>query len=121
MSIYKGDNLIVGIVESDTDLVRSLHDPDWSQGVVITVDQLIAGYTTPGRGVVVGYVIPGLTEQDTVDITVNNIVITRAYRSSDGNPSMATISANVCKDDIIKSTNALIGSASISFVPYKKQ
>lgn len=121
MSIYKGDSLIAGLVETDTDLIRSLHDPDWDKAVSITADQLIAGYVAPGRGMVVGYVIPDLTSQSTVDITINNTVITRAYRSGDGNPSMATVSVNVCKDDIIKSTNALINGANISFVPYKRQ
>ena len=121
MSIYKGDDLVAGIVTPDTDLVRSLHDPDWANAVAITADQLTAGYTAPGRGMFVGYVIPDLTPQATVDITINNIVITRAYRGGDGNPSMATVSANVCKDDTIKSNNALIGGANISFVPYKRQ
>ena len=110
--------------EVDTsELIRNLHDPDWSQAVSITADQLVAGYTVPKRGIIVGSIIP-----NTYDVTgapiikINGIVVTYA-RGSSNEISHGSVQCPVCANDRASLEGISAGScdAHISFVPYKAQ
>lgn len=109
--------------DCQSDVVRNLHDPDWSQAVSITAAQLIEGYTTPRRGIIVGSIIP-----NTYDVTgspiikINGVVVSYA-RGSSNEITHGSVQCPVCANDIV----SLEGSSKencdshISFVPYKAQ
>ena len=112
------------VSESDVEvvtpeLIRNLHDPDWSQAISITVDQLSSGYTAPGRGIIVGWVI---ATNDKMNITVNDVVIgASTYKINDWT-SYPSIQVPVNKNDVIKVTQDISSkNMSMSFVPYKAQ
>ena len=106
-----------------SDVVRNLHDPDWSQAVSITAAQLIEGYTTPRRGIIVGSIIP-----NTYDVTgapiikINDVVVSYA-RGSSNEITHGSVQCSVCAYDVVKleGTAAESCDAHISFVPYKAQ
>ena len=110
--------------EVDTsELIRSLHDPDWSQTVSITATQLVEGYIVPKRGIIVGSIIP-----NTYDVTgspiikINGIVVTYA-RGSSNEISHGSVQCPVCANDraSLEGISADSCDAHISFVPYKAQ
>ena len=106
-----------------SDVVRNLHDPDWSQAVSITAAQLIEGYTVPKRGIITGSIIP-----NTYDVTgapiikINDVVVSYA-RGSSNEITHGSVQCPVCAYDVIKleGTGAESCDAHISFVPYKAQ
>lgn len=111
-------------VEVDTsELIRNLHDPDWSHAESITADQLAAGYTVPKRGIIVGSIIP-----NTYDVTgapiikINGIIVSYA-RGSSNEISHGSVQCPVCANDRASLEGISAGScdAHISFVPYKAQ
>ena len=101
------------------ELIRNLHDPDWSQAVSITVNQLSGGYTAPKRGIVVGWVI---ATTDTMSITVNGVVIGASTYRSNAWTSYPAIQVPVNKHDVIKASQDVSSkNTNMSFVPYKAQ
>ena len=108
-----------GVEVVTPELIRNLHDPDWSQAISITVDQLSSGYTAPGRGIIVGWVI---ATNDKMNITVNDVVIgASTYKINDWT-SYPSIQVPVNKNDVIKVTQDISSkNMSMSFVPYKAQ
>ena len=112
MSIYKGNNLIAG-QGVDTDLIRSLHDPDWANAVSITAAQLYAGYTAPSDGMFVctGVLTPGGSRK----ITLNNVPIV-----SGGYNVPGSTRCPVSKGDLIKANNSTAWEDETRyFVPWK--
>ena len=110
--------------EVDTsELIRDLHDPNWSQAVSITATQLVEGYIVPKRGIIVGSIIP-----NTYDVTgspiikINGIVVTYA-RGSSNEISHGSVQCPVCANDraSLEGISAYSCDAHISFVPYKAQ
>ena len=105
------------------DLIRDLHDPDWSQAVSITVDQLVTGYTVPKRGIIVGSIIPNTySVTGSPIIKINGIVVSYA-RGSSNEISHGSVQCPVCANDTASLEGISAGScdAHISFVPYKAQ
>lgn len=106
-----------------SDVVRDLHDPDWSQAVSITAAQLIEGWTTPRRGIIVGSIIP-----NTYDVTgspiikINGVVVSYA-RGSSNEITHGSVQCSVCAYDVVRleGTAAESCDSHISFVPYKAQ
>lgn len=119
MSIYKGNNLIVGR-GVDTDLIRNLHDPDWAKAVSITAKQLVAGYTTPGRGIVVGWV---LANSKKMYLKVNGVEIGTSVHIGKEWASYLSIQVPVNKNDVMTVTQDISSTEyfNMSFVPYKAQ
>ena len=114
----------LGGVEVETaELIRNLHDPDWSQAVSITATQLVEGYTVPKRGIFVGSIIP-----NTYDVTgspiikINDIAVSYA-RGSSNEISHGSVQCPVCANDIIRleGLSKEHCDAHTSFVPYKAQ
>ena len=114
------DSTVSDIEVVTPDLIRNLHDPDWSQAVSITAKQLVAGYTTPGRGIVVGWVATQDVSGNTMAITVNGIVIGASAYSADAWATYPSIQVPVNKNDVIKVIHGDI-TINMSFVPYKAQ
>ena len=112
---------------NDNDLtaeyIRNLHDPDWSHAESITADQLVAGYTVPKRGIIVGSIWSSrYTNAYKVDIEINNVSVLNA-RITDKEVSYGNIQCPVCANDRVRLVNipANYCSYKISFVPYKAQ
>ena len=124
MSIYKGNNLIAGQgLDIDIDLIRNLHDPDWSQAVSITATQLVEGYTVPKRGIIVGSIIPNTySATGSPIIKINGITVSYA-RGSSNEISHGSVQCPVCANDRASLEGISAGScdAHINFVPYKAQ
>ena len=118
------------ISESDVEvvtpeLIRNLHDPDWSQAINIKIDQLSSGYTAPGRGIIVGWVMGDTlgSSNSRMSITVNDVVIGEyTYKPGDWT-SYPSIQVPVNKNDVVKSTQEISSTKNMnmSFVPYKAQ
>lgn len=105
------------------ELIRNLHDPDWSQAVSITAAQLVEGYTVPKRGIIVGSIWSSkYTNAYKVSIEINNVSVLNA-RITDKQVSYGNIQCPVCANDIVRLVNipADYCSYNISFVPYKAQ
>lgn len=101
------------------ELIRNLHDPDWSQAKSITVDQFYTGYTAPGRGIIVGWVI---ASNDKMSITVNDVVIGASTHKMSDWTSYPSIQVPVNKNDVVKVTQDISSKdMNMSFVPYKAQ
>lgn len=117
------DSAVSAVEVETSELIRNLHDPDWSQAVSITVNQLVAGYTVPKRGIIVGSIIPntyGATGSPIIKI--NGIVVSYA-RGSSNEISHGSVQCPVCANDRASLEGISAGScdAHISFVPYKAQ
>lgn len=101
------------------DLIRNLHDPDWSQAVSITAEQLSTGYTAPGRGIVVGWV---MASSGDVYIKVNSVAVAASTWKEGAWASYPAIQVPVNKNDVMTVTPAVSsGRMNMSFVPYKAQ
>ena len=117
------DSTVSGVEVETAEYIRNLHDPDWSQAIAITADQLVTGYTVPKRGIIVGSIIPNtynVTEAPIIKI--NGIVVSYA-RASSNEISHGSVQCPVCANDIARLEGISAGScdAHISFVPYKAQ
>ncbi len=117
------DSAVSDVEVTPPELIRNLHDPDWSQAVSITATQLVESYTIPKRGIIVGSIIP-----NTYDVTgspiikINGIVVSYA-RGSSNEISHGSVQCPVGANDIVRLEGISAGScdAHISFVPYKAQ
>lgn len=118
------ENSTVSDVEVVTpELIRNLHDPDWSQAVSITATQLVEGYTVPKRGTIVGSIIPNTYSAiGSPIIKINDIVVSYA-RGSSNEITHGSVQCPVCANDIVRLEGISKEScdAHISFVPYKAQ
>ena len=114
------DSTVSDIEVVTPDLIRNLHDPDWSQAVSITAEQLSTGYTAPGRGIVVGWVIASSKD---MYIKVNGVVIGASTYINNAWASYPAIQVPVNKNDVMTVTQAISSTEYIdmSFVPYKAQ
>ena len=112
-----------GVEVITPELIRNLHDPDWSQAVSITTTQLIEGYTVPKRGIIVGSIIPNTySATGSPIIKINGITVSYA-RGSSNEISHGSVQCPVCANDRASLEGISAGScdAHISFVPYKAQ
>ena len=113
-------------------MIRNLHDPDWSQAVSITAKQLAAGYTTPGRGIVVGCVANDVKDTR-LDINVNGVAIAASTWKTGAWISYPGIQVPVNKNDVMTVTAVDMNGSPVQvdiassrevhllFVPYKAQ
>ena len=112
-----------GVEAVTSELIRNLHDPDWSHAESITADQLVAGYTVPKRGIIVGSIIPNTySATGSPIIKINGITVSYA-RGSSNEISHGSVQCPVCANDRASLEGISAGScdAHISFVPYKAQ
>lgn len=114
------------------ELIRNLHDPDWSQAVSITADQLSAGYTAPGRGIVVGAIANDVIDTR-MDINVNGVAVAASTWKTGAWISYPGIQVPVNKNDVMTVTFVDMNGSPVQvdiassrevrllFVPYKAQ
>ena len=114
------------------ELIRNLHDPDWSQAVSITADQLSAGYTAPGRGIVVGVIANDVIDTR-MDINVNGVAVAASTWKTGAWISYPGIQVPVNKNDVMTVTAVDMNGSPVQvdiassrevrllFVPYKAQ
>lgn len=119
------DSTVSDVEVVTPELIRNLHDPDWSRAITIKIDQLSSGYTAPGRGIIVGWVMGDNagSSNSRMSITVNDVVIGEyTYKPNDWT-SYPSIQVPVNKNDVIKSTQEISSTKNMnmSFVPYKAQ
>ena len=114
------DSTVSDIEVVTPDLIRNLHDPDWSQAVSITAEQLSTGYTAPGRGIVVGWVI---ARNRDMYIKVNGVEIGASTYIDNAWASYPAIQVPVNKNDVMTVTQDISSTEyfNMSFVPYKAQ
>ena len=130
---FEDSTVSEGNVEVVTpELIRNLHDPDWSQAVSITAKQLAAGYTTPGRGIVVG-AIANDVKDTRLDINVNGVAIAASTWKTGAWISYPGIQVPVNKNDVMTVTAVDMNGVPVQvdiassrevrllFVPYKAQ
>lgn len=117
------DSTVSDVEVVTPELIRNLHDPDWSQAVSITATQLVEGYTVPKRGTIVGSIIPNTYSAiGSPIIKINGIVVSYA-RGSSNEITHGSVQCPVCANDIVRLEGISKEScdAHISFVPYKAQ
>ena len=117
------DSTVSDVEVGSPELIRNLHDPDWSQAVSITATQLIEGYTVPKRGTIVGSIIPNTySVTGSPIIKINGVVVSYA-RGSSNEITHGSVQCSVCANDIVRLEGISKEScdAHISFVPYKAQ
>ena len=130
---FEDSTVSEGNVEVVTpELIRNLHDPDWSQAVSITAKQLAAGYTTPGRGIVVGCIANDVIDTR-LDINVNGVAVASSTWKVDSWISYPGIQVPVNKNDVMTVTAVDMNGVPVQvdiassrevhllFVPYKAQ
>ena len=95
--------------------------PAWDQAVVISAEQLYAGYTAPSDGMIVcNGVMPNINSQVRRAITVNGIDIAIGEYTSGGVFSYSSTSCPVSKGDLIKSnTNEVWPAETRYFIPFE--
>lgn len=93
--------------------------PDWANAVVITGEQVYAGYTAPSDGMIFIDVLPFVSETF-VYITINNVRVSRGYRNDNYNMS-TSVATPVSAGDIIKSSTKVTAqpASEVTFVPWK--
>ena len=104
---------------ADDNSAKACHPrPDWAKAVIITGEQIYAGYTAPSDGMIFIDALP-LASGSYVDITINNVRVSRGYRNNDYNIS-TSVATPVSTGDIIKSSKEVAQPYSeITFVPLK--
>ena len=104
---------------NDDNEAKACHPrPDWANAVEVTGEQIYAGYTAPSDGMIFIDALP-LASGAYVDITINNVRVSRGYRNNDYNIS-TSVATPVSTGDIIKSSKEVAQPYSeITFVPLK--
>ena len=99
--------------------------PDWSHAVAITGAQLVAGYTIPSDGMVVGWFRTSVASSTLIVMEVNGIIVARGYQYAgspyeewDGNVQCPVAAGDTVK---IEGRPAAQLSLGIHFVPWKTQ
>ena len=114
----------VSAVEVDTsELIRNLHDPDWSKIQHYTSVQLAENITIPARGIFICTAYPiSASPASIVYLKINGKIVDWSFRdNANGDIRKFNFSGPVCKDDVVTVTQHIDGSNTIAFVPYKAQ
>lgn len=91
--------------------------PDWANAVAITAAQVVAGYTAPSDGMIVGFARS--TAGYSRYLSVNNVRVARTDYFDHNYSAYANIQVPVSKGDIFKSDGSLF-EADYQFVPWKQ-
>ena len=110
--------------EVDTsELIRNLHDPDWSKIQHYTSVQLAENITIPARGIFICTAYPiSVSPASIVYLKINGKIVDWSFRdNANGDIRKFNFSGPVCKGDVVTVTQYIDGSNTIAFVPYKAQ
>lgn len=127
MSVYKGNNLIAG-QGPDINLIRDLHNPDWTKAVLLDTEATyMDGYTAPSNGIIVGW-FKFSNHIAVLDLKVNSITVARSsvIRSEVNSEGNAQCPVNKGDSITLQTTqgntiNSYDIDAALYFVPYKAQ
>lgn len=105
------------------ELIRNLHDPDWSKIQHYTTVQLAENITIPARGIFICAAYPiSVSPASTVYLKINGKIVDWSFRdNANGDIRKFNFSGPVCKGDVVTVTQHIEGSNTIAFVPYKAQ
>ena len=116
------------VSESDVEvvtpeLIRNLHDPDWSKIQHYTSAQLAENITMPARGIFICTAYPiSVSPASIVYLKINNKIVDWSFRDdANGDIRKFSFSGPVCKGDVVTVTQHIDSSNTIAFVPYKAQ
>ena len=113
--LYKHNDEIERVAGSYRPIIYS-PQPDWANAVAITVAQVVAGYTAPSDGMIVGY---GRSKsQYGIFLSVNGVPVSRT--SYTGYVAYSNTQVPVNKGNIFKSSDGFDSDASFHFVPWKE-
>ena len=123
MSVYKGEKLVAGGSVGTSELIRNLHDPDWSKIQYYTSVQLNENITIPARGIFICTTYPiSVSPASKVYLKINGKIVDWSFRdNANGDIRKFNFSGPVCKGDVVTVTQYIDGSDTIAFVPYKAQ
>lgn len=114
--LYKHNDEIERVAGSYRPIIYS-PQPDWANAVPITKEQVVAGYTVPSDGMIVGW---GLSRvENFFDLRVNNVTVSRTRQSSGASGAYSNTQVPVNKGDILKSVGTFEAS-DFHFVPWKE-
>ena len=105
-----------------SDVVRGLHDPDWSKIQYYTSVQLNENITIPARGIFICTVHTGSPQSSLSNLKINGKTVDWSFRdNSKGDIRKFNFSGPVCKGDVVTVTQHIDNGDTIAFVPYKAQ
>ena len=112
-----------GIEGITSELIRNLHDPDWSKIQHYTSVQLAENITIPARGIFICTAYPiSVSPASIVYLKINGKIVDWSFRdNANGDIRKFNFSGPVCKGDVVTVTQHIDGSNTIAFVPYKAQ
>ena len=91
--------------------------PDWANAVPITKEQVVAGYTVPSDGMIVGWCLA--RSRSGAISSVNGVAVSKAEYIANAYAAYGSTQVPVNKGDIFKSDGAL-DFADFHFVPWKE-
>ena len=105
------------------ELIRNLHDPDWSKIQYYTPVQLNENITIPARGIFICTAYPiSVSPASIVYLKINGKNVDWSFRdNANGDIRKFNFSGPVCKGDVVTVTQHIQDSNIIAFVPYKAQ
>lgn len=105
------------------ELIRNLHDPDWSKIQYYTPVQLNENITIPARGIFICTAYPiSVSPASIVYLKINGKIVDWSFRdNANGDIRKFNFSGPVCKGDVVTVTQHIQDSNTIAFVPYKAQ
>lgn len=117
------DSAVSGVEVETSELIRNLHDPDWSKIQHYTSVQLAENITIPARGIFICTAYPiSVSPASIVYLKINNKIVDWSFRdNANGDIRKFNFSGPVCKGDVVTVTQHIDGSNTIAFVPYKAQ
>lgn len=118
--IKEGSIVLTGVDDEEGGdyVTRNQITPDWENAVAITASQLIAGYTCPSNGMIVGVAWKDDTRNVNMFLKLNGVTIAASkYTNSDW--AFANVQISVNGGDVLRETGATALTSNISFVPYK--
>ena len=108
------------MITEDTEAKAWHPRPDWANAVSISVADLVAGYTAPSDGMIVGILFTDGNTSTGVSVNVNGIEVAR--NKAKDSDRILNVQCPVGKDDVITTTGDESPTGStIHFVPWKAQ
>lgn len=105
------------MVNDDNGVMNWHPRPDWANAVAITAAQVVAGYTVPSDGMIVGYGTSG--SGDYRNFTVNNVVVSRTSYDHGNYVAYGNTQVPVNKGNIFKCDGGDLNICVFHFVPWK--
>lgn len=113
--IKEGSIVLTGYADGESEVVIK-QQPDWENAEAITAAQLLAGYTAPVDGMIVGAAYSNTSA--TSYATINDVIVARS-ETGINYMSYINVQCSIVKGDVFKITNLNTSGPDIAFVPFK--